>query len=134
MNISTHRKKRSSPFIIPMYRLTRIRQAHVRVAKADNGIVKGLYLRTALQPKNPMDNMKKLSKNQYRKPKIHDGGISGCRIPSGSAGTDPQPPHFFAACAIVGLRVLVWRSASARRHLYKTSTRSIVSCKKKEVK
>lgn len=44
-------KEKSSPFKMPMYRLTRIRQAHVRVAEADNGIVKGLYLRTALQPK-----------------------------------------------------------------------------------
>ena len=45
------KEKKNGPFKMPMYRLTRIRQAHVRVAWADNGIVKGLYLRTALQPK-----------------------------------------------------------------------------------
>lgn len=48
--------------------------------------------------------------------------------PERFSGDGSATAAFFAACATIGLRVLVWRSASARRHLYKTSTRSIVSC------
>ena len=60
-----------------------------------------------------MDNMKKLSKNQYRKPEIHDGGISGCRIPSGSAGTAPQPPHFLRLAQLSAYVCLSRRRVSA---------------------
>lgn len=64
----------------------------------------------------------KLSLNKSRKAEIHDNGISGCRIPSGSAGTAPQSPHFFAACTTVSLHIVVCQSTPARRHLYKYKT------------